>query len=788
MKTVGMLVLLLALPLISVAQDPGVLVVEPVILAGGPDAYDSARGVSPNLEISMLYQPDLNAAAVDAWRYVVVEAWLDDPGIWVASRYAYETYGTGLVDFENDGWSDWTDWDDPDATQRFTITGLDAETPDGARKYYLLALQVRDVTGAVSTELDYCVTVHHFFIDTGLVPELTVRESHLESAVFSGTHGMVHDDLAAGQELRFEWYGSADAYGGTIAGYRWGWDVSDLDDPDDPGWMVPFGTGPDHTATPVATFPSGIHVLTIECRDAATALTRAQYVLSVVPVPPMSQRRPLLLIDDVNDHASLGWFDEDDIPLDNDFYRDGFWEGVLAGVEGWDPDQDVVDAEEDQSWDYRDAVEYRSLVWSIRSHPHSYVDNRFVAPYGSDRYVWLEPFMEHVGNVFMVGSGAMTSFEPEGYQDFAWLHPVVLDTDELDTYDGAIYRRLALGEGVREEPDGTLVNLGTETFPYRGMGLSIVSHMVPYRFWRYPGVIGNNTQHLQVRCAGAKALLLNVAFQEDRPWTESIPDTVFTWTRIEEPYEPDYLQRNWPFGMQDEFYDTNVTSRPIDESFQSLPDGSPTIVPMWHAYTRYDWILDRALAHGDSDFPGYIDVSSQVYCGSWTIDPDTGRTRLDGVPLGVLSRKHIHTKPSGRPDVLWGFDPHRFDHESMAVAIRSVLSGVFGLDVGGMVSNENPPPVEPVAATRLHPCRPNPFNPSTMVSFELALPGRAAVTVHDARGSRVSALLDEALPAGPHLIEWRGRDTAGQPVAAGVYFVRLVTDEGASVTRAVLVK
>lgn len=193
MKTVGMLVLLLALPLISAAQDPGVLVVEPVILAGGPDAYESARGVSPNLEISMLYQPDLNAAAVDAWRFVVVEAWLDDPGIWVASRYAYETYGTGLVDFENDGWSDWTDWDDPDATQRFTITGLDAETPDGARKYYLLALQVRDVTGAVSTELDYCVTVHHFYIDTGLAPELTVRESHLESAVFTGTHGMVHD-------------------------------------------------------------------------------------------------------------------------------------------------------------------------------------------------------------------------------------------------------------------------------------------------------------------------------------------------------------------------------------------------------------------------------------------------------------------------------------------------------------------------------------------------------------------------------------------------------------------
>jgi len=68
---------------------------------------------------------------------------------------------------------------------------------------------------------------------------------------------------------------------------------------------------------------------------------------------------------------------------------------------------------------------------------------------------------------------------------------------------------------------------------------------------------------------------------------------------------------------------------------------------------------------------------------------------------------------------------------------------------------------------------PNPFNPSTSISFSLAEPGRAVVEVFDFRGRLVRTLLDRDLPAGPATAAWDGRDAAGRPAGSGAYRVRV---------------
>jgi hypothetical protein len=74
----------------------------------------------------------------------------------------------------------------------------------------------------------------------------------------------------------------------------------------------------------------------------------------------------------------------------------------------------------------------------------------------------------------------------------------------------------------------------------------------------------------------------------------------------------------------------------------------------------------------------------------------------------------------------------------------------------------------------LHQNHPNPFNPSTTISFELVAAGPVQLRVFDSRGRLVRTLLEgEVLPAGPGQTVWRGRDDAGLPVAAGVYFSQL---------------
>ena len=68
---------------------------------------------------------------------------------------------------------------------------------------------------------------------------------------------------------------------------------------------------------------------------------------------------------------------------------------------------------------------------------------------------------------------------------------------------------------------------------------------------------------------------------------------------------------------------------------------------------------------------------------------------------------------------------------------------------------------------------PNPFNPATMIRFQLATAARIELTVFDVRGAVVSQLVQGERPAGQHAVTWNGLDDSGRPAASGVYLARL---------------
>jgi hypothetical protein len=69
---------------------------------------------------------------------------------------------------------------------------------------------------------------------------------------------------------------------------------------------------------------------------------------------------------------------------------------------------------------------------------------------------------------------------------------------------------------------------------------------------------------------------------------------------------------------------------------------------------------------------------------------------------------------------------------------------------------------------------PNPFNPSTTVSYTVPARGPVTVAVYDARGARIATLIrNEDRPAGAYTVEWDGRTDAGATASSGVYFVRI---------------
>ncbi|HUU26308.1 MAG TPA: FlgD immunoglobulin-like domain containing protein [archaeon] len=85
---------------------------------------------------------------------------------------------------------------------------------------------------------------------------------------------------------------------------------------------------------------------------------------------------------------------------------------------------------------------------------------------------------------------------------------------------------------------------------------------------------------------------------------------------------------------------------------------------------------------------------------------------------------------------------------------------------------------------------PNPFNPSSTVSFVIA--GNEAqevkITVYDIRGRLVKKLVRGMREPGKHLVFWDGTDSMGRPVASGTYFYRLVTENFTSTRKMVIIK
>jgi hypothetical protein len=83
---------------------------------------------------------------------------------------------------------------------------------------------------------------------------------------------------------------------------------------------------------------------------------------------------------------------------------------------------------------------------------------------------------------------------------------------------------------------------------------------------------------------------------------------------------------------------------------------------------------------------------------------------------------------------------------------------------------------------------PNPFNRSMSLEYTLTAPSRVRIEIHDAVGRLVRTLVDERREAGCQRAFWNGRDGAGLPAAAGVYFARIEAHGKAEARKFVLVR
>ncbi|MBA4252330.1 MAG: hypothetical protein C0442_11495, partial [Chlorobiaceae bacterium] len=88
-----------------------------------------------------------------------------------------------------------------------------------------------------------------------------------------------------------------------------------------------------------------------------------------------------------------------------------------------------------------------------------------------------------------------------------------------------------------------------------------------------------------------------------------------------------------------------------------------------------------------------------------------------------------------------------------------------------------------VEGFKLYENYPNPFNPSTKISYQLPVTSHVSLIVYDVLGNEVANLINEVKSAGKYEIEFNANK-----LTSGIYFYKLVADNFIETKKMILMK
>ncbi|MCK5051378.1 MAG: T9SS type A sorting domain-containing protein [Candidatus Cloacimonetes bacterium] len=83
---------------------------------------------------------------------------------------------------------------------------------------------------------------------------------------------------------------------------------------------------------------------------------------------------------------------------------------------------------------------------------------------------------------------------------------------------------------------------------------------------------------------------------------------------------------------------------------------------------------------------------------------------------------------------------------------------------------------------------PNPFNPTTSISFSIPEKSNVELTIFNIKGQKVKTLVNSNLDQDNHSVIWNGTDENRKPVSSGIYLYKLKTDNFEKTKKMILLK
>lgn len=598
-------------------------------------------------------------------------------------KSTYDQYKDELIDFYDPNWSEWIPYKDI-ASERL------ASFPDLPNLHtFLFAVQVQDTAGAVSIGKNYQIEVGNVKVSSTLfIPEVTLTERYLM------TYSGVESQLASGQPLYFTWVADASSYNGSIVSFQHGWNVTNPDLTTDAGWSIQPGLSAQNRESVERSFTGGLNYFFLKVIDDSKREVLFKWTLDVVPFVPYVDQQPLLLIDQVIDDNVGGWVDPSGNARDQEDYRNAYWEFLEGsdGVSGFSWENDQIDHAGDPGegtyadlTDYSKLVDYKCVMIYAKNKDGQYMMEQFKAVANVDRFVYLTPYQQKGGNLFLVGGGSLDSFIEDRANYYV---PTIFDSREgpLDGYLTSF--------GTKVQPDGTVVARGPLMYHYTTAGISALD----WTAHNIKTVYGEDVKASRSRsasCVGLKQLYLDDDFKvQNLIGPGVLADTISTnpdidWIdRRDQAMGTLELSTDYQFFV-DEFVNANISPRSVALIEQECGQGPGglCIEPMFRGIARFDWMREIRWAEGETGWPYTSYTPTELkddICGKMALSmmgsiPD-GTARTNGKVFGWMSYKTVADKESGKPDVYWGFDPYRFDKENTQQAIRWVLQN-FGLSL-----------------------------------------------------------------------------------------------------------
>lgn len=231
------------------------------------------------------------------------------------------------------------------------------------------------------------------------------------------------------------------------------------------------------------------------------------------------------------------------------------------------------------------------------------------------------------------------------------------------------------------------------------------------------------------------------------------------------------------FNLGDNFYYVSEVSLNIEQdSFgeSEVPgEVSCTINRMEDGAVTDEVLVDLGSfitpMEGRFDFP----VSSEI--------PINGEVVL---VMDINSYQNIKFDVNGVTGHSWLTEPDR----PWVDAISRGMIGAADISMKLSANLTDAPESNISAISSLEGNYPNPFNPTTTISFALAENGIVNLEIYNLRGQKIKTLLNETRSRGKHSIAWNGNDDNENPVSSGIYFYKMKTKFSEQTKKMILMK